>query len=215
MAVPIVYRDVNVRAIASYDGTELATGKGLLNVYLATALSGANVMLTESTFYGDIGYIEKHDDQAIDSDFDLEVANNFTVDGTATLNIPYVMRTSTANNNWNRGISIIIRKVKDGVETDLVSGSYLIKDFRGLDTVKERVYVQNLIVPKTPFSRGDILRITLNSPATAAANPSQRRLYVGTNPKGTSVVLLDDADTLFDGAINSASVISLPIKIDL
>ena len=215
MPLPLVYRDVNVRAIASYDGTELATGKGILNVYLATALSGANVVLTESTFYGDPGYVEAFDTQTIDSDFDLEIANNFTIDGTATINVPYMLRSVTANQNWVRGISLNIRKWDGTTETNLISGSHLIKLFRGAGTDREFCYTQNVVVPKTFFSAGDTLRITLGSTSAAGAG-NEQRIYFGTNPKATSVKLVsDDADTFFDGAINSASVISLPVKIDI
>ena len=208
MGIPVIYRKGGEGAILTSNAIEAATGRGIVNIFLGDANSGANTLVSNNQFKSSVGFIQAPDDVAIDLDFDLEIKTTFTIGGNTIVNMPFALRTTSANNSWSRGIGLAIKKIVGGTETLLASGSELMKDFVNNDVTKSKMFTANFNLPNTILKKGDTLRFTINSPLTAAGSPNERNLFIGIDPADRKV----DTQTLSSG---SQTVIFLPIRIDL
>jgi hypothetical protein len=187
--------------IASYTGTDIATGQGIGTYYAAATRNSPYYYLVSSpiisdksryTFTTALG-------SAFDGDFDITILKPMTIEGLGYVNIS--CREASGAGAHTKAIGSILRKVSGGVESDIVSVSEDV-----VFSSNEWVLVTHrLTIPKTTFAIGDTLRLTITCPQGAAGGFQNVSLY------------FDPSDVLGTSAtvLTTTSKLVVPIKVDL
>jgi predicted acyl esterase len=181
--------------IASFDGSEIATGSQFITFYLCDLYVTATdtKMLTENIVYSDEGISESQ--AAQDIDFDLEFVRPMTIQGDAKINIFL----SSSGNNSSAVTCKLYHVSAAGVETQIGTTASKTQSF-GNDT---RVWGIKQVIAKTRFVNGEKFRISITAAATVGAQ------WVG--------ILHDPKNRLLaphtPNALGSASLINIPIRL--
>ena len=164
--VPVVYRSGSGNAVTNYDFLDVATGKGVLNLYGGDyrVNSVKTYTLSPTAFYAQDGTTQIGSNaMTLDWDFDMKLGRPLTVQGDTVITVPYRIQSAGAG-SVNYNVIVLLKKWDGETETVLISG----QSIHAIDTSTNapRNHVLNLDVPKTVFKKGETLRLTL-SQATA------------------------------------------------
>lgn len=197
MAIPRKYLNTQETAIASFDFVDIADGTGIRNFLLAIAedSGGESFLILQDALHSK--QVEKGSN--FDVNFDLTAFNlPQTVTGTAYASFG-ASESTVGGIVWT--ISLQVKKVSDGVETNVSSAITF-----DLDN-KLTMLLFPIPLTQTHFKKGDILRlniITTNGSADSSTDS------IGFDPQGRDGSLVNAANnqtTIFKFAV--------PFKIDL
>jgi hypothetical protein len=204
---------------AVYNFTDVAEGTGVISLYLCrtTDSVGDDFILTSNSLKSAdeargsnraSAGSEANPTQDLDDDYDLTAFNSSrTIEGTATLNIPYVIGTSASSNTRTGYLIVKIRKWDGATETEIASvQSETVSQAAGTE---EGVFLMQVDVPRTHFSRGETLRITMEVWTQVAGSGTTASLAYGTDPA--------DRDFTWNSATfeSTQSQINIPLQLDL
>lgn len=212
VGVPIKYRRNPEGLIQSFSFTELATGRGYVQLWMCDFEDGSYRLVESSSIYGHLGNVGTSG--TIDYDFDLLISNKpFLVEGDAYVTL--VAQIATENGvgtAYDEDFAVTIRHVDTaGTETQLGTASANFTGNVTNATTRRASYKINLA--RTKFLIGEKLRLTITAPS-ATANID---LGFGCDPKNRTLPdVLKTLSYLPDwSAYGSESFILLPIRVDL
>lgn len=195
--LPINFPIPGSPVIASFDGSDIATGTQFITFYLADLYITATdtKMLVENVVYSDVGYSESQ--AAQDIDFDLSFVKPMTIEGDAKINI--FLSSSGANSS---AVTCKLYHVSvAAVETQIGTTAAKTQSFNN-DT---RVWGINQVIAKTRFNSGEKFRISITAAATVGAQ------WVGILHDPQNRTTLSGYHT--PNSLGSASLINIPIRL--
>lgn len=167
MTITEQYPPTGERPLITYSFINFAEGTGIIdfNCFIAENDSGETEHMQSQTVYSSkiestISVNDAGFTNIIEKNFDLSpFSNPVTIRGTATVNIPFMLR---ATNTGNRSAYIIAKiiKVINTVEDILVSTQS--QTITIINTVDDfNIFNLRLVVPKTLFQIGSTLRLSI------------------------------------------------------
>lgn len=213
----------------NYNYVDIAAGTGYVEYYLGgiynNGVSGG--ILTDQAFYaepitffrwgtlsGAIGGVVQFK-KVVDKDFDVEFKKSQTLRGDAIINIPAGIKNKENTYTSNSFVNVRIRKVVNGVESEIASSSSAI--LTGPALVNTYVYAEHCIkcaIPQTRISQGEKLRVTTELWAGGAnADPERTMIcFIGADPKNRATLT---GDEITFGTEPSIATIKIPFKLDI
>lgn len=221
MALPQAFPDIGEQVIASYDFTDIATGKATKIFYAGDASAG-KLLYPSATFYSIYGGTGSGNNGAGDHDFDISIEQPMIIEGLSVVNIPIIFEYNGGSTaTLSSTITAKIRKVAGGVETEIASHNiaYTQKDPTPSGERQIEVVAISITVPRTKLAAGNTLRLTITTSA-AGANTG---IVVVHDPANRSSSLLAPTNTLlasttpitYASTTTTQLTFGLPIVIDL
>lgn len=169
MPLPNIYRRGSPNLIASFDFTDVATGRGYKVFYAGdyrSGVSGAGLSyaLADTPWYSPVG-ITSINTGTITRNFDLVWGKNVKIGGDAIINIPWKMVTATtppmiSGAVWFQvvsGASVVDLAHGDASESGVADNTYHIFGFK-------------VNIPKTTIKNGETLRLKFMTQADNGSN---------------------------------------------
>ncbi len=188
--------------ITSYNYTDIAEGTGVSTFYFLETKdsAGTNENLSGNIIYSS-SVLRTLAVGANDWDFDLTKFNMpKTIRGTALVNLSVNVGAGIAP-----GASLFflvkIRKWDGSTETEIASiqtETYL----QGTGTTGQHIFSSEIVIPKTHFKKGEILRVSLQPTLTSGGSASAQ---LGIDPK----------DRTSGSMITTASQINIPFELNI
>ncbi|MCK5614908.1 hypothetical protein KAR91_74285 [Candidatus Pacearchaeota archaeon] len=218
MVLPPYFRNDRERVIASFDAVDLASGTGFVKYFLLAQEDSAaeTYHISDSVLFSDevrvsqyhTGASEGSPVKTSDKDFDLSPFNlPRTIKGIATLNIPYIFDGLASANTKEAYLLIKLRKWDGSSETEIASVQTETLSLGATEVTD--VWSLNMEVPKTPFKKGDVLRVTVETYQQTPGAGADGTIYYGISPNDEEFT----EATLT--AKSSVSFINIPYEIDL
>ncbi|KKK68692.1 hypothetical protein LCGC14_2941500 [marine sediment metagenome] len=203
MGVPQVYRKTPEKAIVTFDFTQLATNRAviLLSGFVSETSGGLNYHLTsDETVYSSL--IETTlvgTGPVTNLDFDLPEFNApITINGDAIVSFT-ARGGAESGTTSNTSAVVTIRKWDGSTETDLVAVTTPTIAATSSTSINE-LFTIPLTIPKTPFKKGETLRLTIVLTTTRTSGGNNVSQSLGHDPRnrdGTIIVpSTDDPDTI-------------------
>jgi len=218
MGVPIVYRRATEANIASFEYTEIASGRAIKKLYLCDgeAASGAILTkLTEGIVYARLGTEIKAYTQVFDVDFDMLINRPIRLKGGAIVSIPVGFSKNTGTISGAQiNIEALLRYVRNSVEYEIASAN---NQLIATDAVQAGQELRSCIfidVPLTKLQANDTLRLTIKT----SNPPANTYTAITYDPKSRSNLEIQPTAGYYQfdwSLIGSDSFILLPIMIDL
>jgi hypothetical protein len=183
-------------AIASYQGIDIATGKGFAIYYLADTIKGEKVLTTE-TIYSSTGTLRNT--SAIDLDFDITIERSLTIGGGDFLASICCGDVSGANPH-SPTLTVTLEKVSGGTTTTIGTDNSTVSLSA---TDKFKIATFKISNDRTTFKAGDILRLRVQMTKRGSVYTEASILFDPSNTKSTSTFPI------------WSSQIKIPIRIDL
>jgi hypothetical protein len=217
VGLPITLPIPQEAIIASYNGIDLATGRGIATFYLGDTTD--DFLMNSNVFYGDAGMTEDDGGSTylLDIDFDKKLEKPLVIEGDMIISFsamfgvtsgsagPHVWTWNVAFSKWDGTTeTIIANKDVDFPTSSLTSGQNII--FRR---------TCSLAIPKTKFKIGETIRVTIKNEGDASGGWFH---VLAHDPAGRSslpsISGLPDAD--WSGRTGgSAAYALIPIVVDL
>ena len=208
MAVPVKYRSGGGKVIASYNWVDISDGTGMvgLNGLIMKNSSGEYEKLsTEDLHSYKIETTGTTSNAAytkiIDLDFDLSEFNTSKViSGTAIFELCLNVVTTGAGSSGdkvNGYVKIIVKKWDGTTETEIANVQSGTVSSVFDDGGNSKIIITDLDIPSTTFSKGDILRITLEGWGNAE-DTKDCQITIGHDPlnrDGTYIIPSTDDPT--------------------
>lgn len=202
----------------NYDFTSLATKTGLIDLYLMDGEDSTGVanFLTDRQLYSkniyktiDAGSAAHSLTKKSDLDYDLAQFNYTThIEGNARIQIPFAFYGTAGGATTSYGYIIVRIKKNDStlasVQSETLGNGASIYE-------EEGIFVMGVDIPRTKFSAGDYLRVTIEG-WTYAGNTQCVYFYYGIDPMNRDQAVPDGGTGDF---ITTTSIISIPFKVDL
>lgn len=214
MVVPIRYREAP-EIQASFTFSEIASGTGFVQFYMATARGDLANILTEKVIYSDDVLTEgsPNDTGGVlakfeDFDFDVKVNKTLTMKGNAYVNVPFGMLYLSGSGTLQAQLKVYIRHWDGTTETDLgnAEGDILVKTTTS-SVWKASMDLLTITVTEKTFKPGDTIRVTVELWASRNAS-SGKSYYLAHDPKNR-----DDARTTNPTDVPTEAFALLPFKI--
>ena len=226
MSLPIKFRKSREN-ITSYNFLDVATGTGILVMYAGITSSGAR--LNNYAFYservGTVGGLSSGVWKIMNSlDFDVNLTNNFIMEGETIINVPHGILGATSTMDYRSYVDAIIKRIRDGEVKTVTSqsGSSIRVEPVGQWNYIKGISAINIDIPKTNFKNGDILRLTINQYGKEVDNiPAASGIwFIGHDPKnrdtsGNEQIVSGSASYLTFGGDPSQLTFPVPVRIDL
>lgn len=206
MPVPRIYRQSGDPTLVNYNFTELASGLGYVNLYLADVHPSNTYMLTTNSFYSVSGALVVESAATLNADFSTTVNLPFITKGKAIINIPTLAYCDSAGpKSPDRTFTLSIKKNS----TVLVSGAVTL-DYGSLATGAKlfKNIALPLEIPTTKFNNGDVLTLNMD---VSTDGTSTCYTYIGDDPANRDGNTLSGHSELQ----YTAARMFLPIKADL
>jgi hypothetical protein len=227
MGLPVIYRKSS-EASVSYSWYDIAGGIGIVDFYGLSTENGSassyaltnnavysNSIWTSGAIYGNA------QGNCLDLDFDLSQFNKSAVlQGVCTIVAPWCSRVYTSCIG-SSALIFTLRKVKNGVETDIASGATrLIGQTAGAGGPASSYSICTIpiAVPKTAFSVGDILRINVLGYFLPTSNNPTNYVFLAHDPMSRVTPTSANIAVPEFTAANIATTtfkINVPFKIDV
>ena len=195
--------------LVNYDWTDVIAGVGYVNYYPVETENGKELAITQSIYATNGKEYTSATNTTYDEDFDLTIDKPFDLEGDVLITIPVWFHNSKSSSYLDIAstITVKIRHYDGTTETDLATGSVTATanvpgSPTGSDYDRDYMYSFSLSVPKTHFSKDDILRYTISGTSTGDA---QLHLRIYRDPAAR--VFDDEMDT-------SKTTIAIPMKIE-
>jgi hypothetical protein len=217
MSLPKTFRNVPEKVLASYNGIDLATGRGIAKFYLGDSSSG--YALNSNVFFGNMGYTEDAGSPTylLDIDFDKTLEKPLVIEGDAIVCLtPCLGQTGGGGLHtwtWNVAFS----KWDGTTETILANRDFDINTpnwpSTGYRVFKKTI---SLTIPKTKFKIGDTIRVTVKNEGDADGSWFH---LLGHDPKNRADLETPDGSPVINWALESStgseSFVLIPILVDL
>lgn len=218
--LPKVYRTRAERVLSSFDFVDILTGKAIQKFYLGT--SKDDEFLNDQVFYSHFtGLISSTGSgtftKVLDKDFDITISKPLIVYGNFILNLGMGLKgNNTSGQDYYFYILAKIRKYNGSTENELVevSGATLIQLNATGNQVKTETEVIEGTIPKTKFSVGDVLRVTIEGWAKTTGGLTGN-FYFSCDPKNRSAITGWDNTNISWGETPTEAFIYIPLVIDL
>ena len=201
-----------IQAVFNFTDIADGTGVNIFNLFRTTDSTGDDFQLTSQTILsadrnrGDtrIGDSEGSFTLDLDDDYDLTPFNSQrTMEGTAIVNMPFVIGSTGSANT--RQHYIIVKLKKNSTEISSIQTETISQAAGG----QTGIFCMLLNVPRTDFAVGDTLRITVEVWTRIAGNSTVTGMAYGTDPANRASSF---EGTSFD---LTRTTINIPFKLDL
>lgn len=166
--LPVKFRKSSPANLASYSFIDLAEGTGVVlyygashkeqstvSYYLSTTAMYSNDIQTDATSAGSPAA------KVLDLDFDLKYNLPQVVKGKVRVNMPIGVYFATGSGNSTIYIIAKVRKVSNGVETDIASAQSESLSPASASTNNDKVVNVEIDVPQTQYRKNDTFRLTI------------------------------------------------------
>ena len=208
MVIPNTFGIRGEKVIASYNFIEFASGTGVINMYagntvdkklLSNVIYSSDVVSTGSGHTTSVSYVKM-----LDIDFDVLINKPLIIEGTTAVNVPIGLK--QIGNTAGAGGYVIARLKKEDVtivtnQSRVVSNPTTAQkyDMLGID----------LVIPKTHYKIGDILRLTVEGWCKSGNGTNWNSVQIGNDPMNRTT----GWDTT--GAVSSKLTFQMPVRINL
>jgi hypothetical protein len=180
--------------LANYNFVDIASGTGYINFYAGITVD--KNLLSNFSFYSD--YLWSY--LPVDYDFDTVMNRPLDVKGLGIVNVPCFVDDGDTGT-----VTVTLRKVSDGVETDIVTNNSSTANGGGVHPGKYFMLAIDLDVPLTHFKIGDTLRLTI------LGNASISRIAFDPKNRTSDGTLSWDST----GAVPSQLSFQCPVRLNL
>ncbi len=217
MVIPDTFGRRGVRAIATYNFTDIAEGTGINKFWFFTSETngGADEHISTNQSYS----MEIETDYGItsitnlvlktDEDYDLSEFNlPKTIEGTAIANIGF--RVNASSGTIGGAVKVLIRKWDGSSETEIAQGFSQEITTTGEEKV---ILVIPITIPKTHFKKGETLRVTLQGYGRIGSIGNSGNGTIGHDPfnsDGANIIPSTDSPRTI-----TSSNINIPFNLDL
>lgn len=213
MTVPLKFRKTPENALTTYNFNDILQGRGILQLYAVKTAD--NKILSNYPLYPcrngtDPGnYTETTNPTALDLDWDALVSgNSLLVEGKVSVEVPLILANTSGNAAVSTVITVTLRKVSGGVETDLGTANVTVTSASlGAGTSAGFNTSLDFNVTRTKFKLGDTIRLT-----TEMTAPDTSRVYTLVHDaRGQAVT----GSVGSPGTFNSILSCYIPVVIDI
>ena len=160
--LPIVYRSGSGNAIVNYDFLDIATGRGILNLFGGDISIGGTktYVLTPNAFYSQDGTTQIGASAGtLDFSFDMELGKPLTIEGDCLINAPFRIQNSAGETIT---ATFLIKKVDaGGTASVLISGACSqVANTAAGGQVNQ--LVTRLAIPRTTIKKDETLRVQIS-----------------------------------------------------
>ena len=207
VGVPQSFRKTDPSIVASYDFTDVLSGKAYEILYAGKTISGATGFLRSfafnspniaecawSRFFNETGasWVKK-----LDLDFDIKSGKNVTTDGEAIITGGMGFYQTGAVVTYKTFVEANIIKWDGTSETFLASGaSTLIEGVTPNDIRHERIWAINVDIPKTTFKKDESIRLNCKVFATSGSSVNQQAFVHDPANKTMSGAHMDESQLI-------------------
>lgn len=203
-------------AIASYSYEEIASGLGYISFYAYNSTDSTSTkygLITETSIKsyvkvssGTVAMSGDTNQKLLDIDWDITMDDPRTLNGRCFIQIPFYAYVSSGN--YTQYLIVKLRKYSGTTETDL--GTVQSTNFNNVNNLTTATPPKMFVldITNTPFKRGDILRLTLESYYNPGGGSGSLTQYVGNDPNAR-------ADATVTGLETTQLKLDVPFRIDI
>lgn len=223
--IPSFFRGANIKPLANYSFTDIATGTGTITYYGAHSYEGdatgaSNYFLTPDVVYsqfieteGGTGFVSQTYTNRLDLDFTLtEFKFPQIIKGTAVVSIPAGIQTRSTGDRCNLYAQIFIRKWDGSSETEIANAtSYELYSPVTTSAWTYDMLTVQITVPKTSFLVGEQLRLTVRFFVKTDSGTGSIGSVLGHDPANRDGTRLTPSS---DATITNQLIFKCPFDID-